>query len=153
MDNQHLILEQYRIYTEQKEQFISRNFTTNRFYIILNIALLLLVFLTQDLKMYNLSASCLFCIAGFVSCSLWWINIDSYNCLIKIKFSTVIEALEKQLPVQPYAMEYKAIKDYRTHKKGFFFSDIQKVFAVILILTFFICLLIEIIPNFVKSGI
>ena len=51
MDNQHLILEQYRIYTEQKEQFISRNFTTNRFYIILNITLLLLVFLTQDLKM------------------------------------------------------------------------------------------------------
>ena len=153
MDNQQSILELYKIYTQQKENFINRNFTTNRFYIVLNITLLLIVFLTQDLKMYNFSTSCIFCIAGFVSSFLWWINIDSYNCLIKLKFAKVIEELEKQLPVQPYTMEFKAIKDFRTHKKGFFFSDVQKVLAVILILTFFICLLIEIIPHFVKSAV
>lgn len=153
MDNQNLILEQYKMYTEQKEKFTDRNFTTNKFYIILNLILLLTVFLTKNLYVGKVSASCLFCLSGFVSCILWWINIDSYNCLIKIKLSKVIEELEKQLPTQPYGMEFKAIKDYRTNKKEFFFSDIQKIFSVILLLTFFICLLVETIPMVVKSGI
>ena len=35
-DEKYLILEQYRIYSESKDRFIERQFSTNRFYLILN---------------------------------------------------------------------------------------------------------------------
>ena len=33
-DEKYLILEQYRIYSEAKEKFIDRQFSTNRFYLV-----------------------------------------------------------------------------------------------------------------------
>ena len=38
-----LVIEQYRIYSEAKESFITRNFQTNRFYLILSLVLFLLL--------------------------------------------------------------------------------------------------------------
>lgn len=75
--------------------------------------------------------------------------MDTYNCLIKIKFSKVLEEMEKQLPMQPYNMEYRAIRDFRKNKKMFLFSDMQKIFAIVLFLVFFILLLMEVIPLFI----
>ncbi|MBQ3310625.1 hypothetical protein IJG72_00965 [bacterium] len=150
MNNDNLIFEQYKLYTNQKENFVNRNFETNRFYACFNVLLLILVFITQDIKMYAVSASCLLCITGFISCILWWINIDSYNFLIGIKYAKVIEELEKQLPVNPYTMEHTEITNYRCNKKGIFFNDVQKIFAIVLILAFFICLLINLTPLFIK---
>ena len=82
---------------------------------------------------------------------LWWMNMDSYNMLIKIKFAKVLEEIEKKLPVQPYGEEYKEIAEYREKKKMFLFSDIQKTVAVIVFLMFFVSLIETIIPVIVKS--
>ncbi len=153
MDKEELIMSQYRLYSEQKEKFVDRAFMTNKFYMVLILALFFLVYVTQHFALGRLSAPCVFCISGMISCALWWLNVDSYNCLIKIKFSKVLEEIEKQLPYQPYAMEYKAIKDYRRNKKGFLFSDIQKMFAIVAFLLFFILLLIDSIPRFVSVGL
>jgi len=153
MTNEDLILEQYKLYSDAKERFIERTFMTNKFYMVLVIALMLLVFMSNGLAFGKLTAPALFSIVGIICCSLWWLNMDSYNCLIKIKFSKVLEELEKQLPTQPYAMEYKALKDYRNNKKSFVFSDIQKVFAVFSFLAFFVLLMIEVIPKFINCGL
>ena len=153
MTNENLILEQYKLYSDAKERFIERTFMTNKFYMVLVIALMLFVFMSNGLAFGKLTAPALFSIVGIICCSLWWVNMDSYNCLIKIKFSKVLEELEKQLPTQPYAMEYKALKDYRNNKKGFVFSDIQKVFAVFSFLAFFVLLMIEVIPKFINCGL
>jgi len=153
MANEDLIMAQYKLYSESKEKFIDRTFATNKFYMVFVVVLMLLVFMSNGLAFGRLAAPALFSVIGVVCCSLWWLNMDSYNCLIKIKFSKVLEEIEKQLPVQPYTMEYKALKDYRNNKKGFVFSDIQKVFAVISFLVFFIMFLIEIIPNCTHCGI
>lgn len=153
MTNENLILEQYKLYSDAKERFIERTFMTNKFYMVLVIALMLFVFMSNGLAFGKLTAPALFSIVGIICCSLWWLNMDSYNCLIKIKFSKVLEELEKQLPTQPYAMEYKALKDYRNNKKGFVFSDIQKVFAVFSFLAFFVLLMIEVIPKFINCGL
>lgn len=152
-DDNFLILEQYKLYSESKEKFIDRTFMTNKFYMVLDVAIMLLVFLSNGLAFGKLTAPALFSIIGIICCSLWWLNMDSYNCLIKIKFSKVLEELEKELPFQPYAMEYKALKDFRNNKKGFVFSDIQKVFAVFSFLAFFVMLMIEIIPKFTNYGV
>ena len=153
MSNDELIMAQYRLYSEQKEKFVDRTFMTNKFYMVLILALFFLVFITQKFAIGRVSAPSVFCLAGIISCALWWLNVDSYNCLIKIKYSKVLEEIEKQLPYQPNAMEYKAIKDYRINKKGFLFSDIQKMFAIVAFLLFFILLLIEFIPRFVNVGL
>ena len=34
---------------------------------------------------------------GICICVLWWMNVDSYNTLIKIKYANVIEEIEKKL--------------------------------------------------------
>ena len=59
--------------------------------------------------------------------------------------------MEKQLPYQPYADEYKGIKDYRENKKMFLFSDMQKTFAVLVFLMFFLAFIDGIIPVFVGA--
>lgn len=153
MTREDLILEQYKLYSEAKEKFIDRTFMTNKFYMVFVVILLLLVFLSNGLAFGKLTVPTLFSIIGIICCSLWWLNMDSYNCLIKIKFSKVLEEMEKELPFQPYAMEFKALKDFRNNKKGFIFSDIQKVFAIFSFLAFFVMLMIEIIPKCANCGI
>ncbi len=153
MTNENLILEQYKLYSEAKERFIDRTFKTNKFYMTFVIVLMLISFLSKGLAFGRMTAPALFSLIGIICCSLWWLNIDSYSCLIKIKFSKVLEEIEKELPFQPYAMEYKALKDFRNNKKGFVFSDIQKVFAVFCFLAFFVILMIEIIPKCSNCGL
>ena len=63
----------------------------------------------------------------------------------------MIEVLEKQLPVQPFVLEYEGIKEYREKKKMFLFSDIQKTVAVVMFLMFFISIVESVIPVIVKS--
>ena len=147
-----LIFQQYKLYAEQKESFITRSFGINRFYLCLSVILLLLVYFTKGITFaYSVPLGSLFAVIG-MSCSiLWWMNMDSYNMLIKIKFSNVIEEIEKQLPVQPYAKEYEGIKEYRENRKMFLFSDIQKTVAVIVFLMFFVSLIESVIPVIVKS--
>lgn len=149
-----LIMQQYKLYTEQKDNFIKRSFSVNRFYMILVIILLLLVNLTKNVAfVYSVSLPFIFSIIGIGVCILWWMNMDSYNLLIKIKFAKVIEEIEKQLPVQPYTMEHNAIDEYRENKKEFLFSDMQKVFATIMFIAFFISFIDELIPMIVKQFI
>lgn len=153
MTNEELILHQYKLYSESKEKFIDRTFRTNKFYMVLVIVLMLLAFITKGFYFARLTAPTLFSIIGIISCSLWWLNMDSYNCLIKIKFAKVLEEIEKQLPVQPYTMEYKALRDFRENKKGFVFSDIQKILAIFSFLAFLVILMIEVIPAFFVSNV
>lgn len=142
-----LVMQQYKLYAEQKENFISRSFAVNRFYLSMVIILLLLISLTKGvLFIYALSLPLVLSIVGLSVCSLWWMNMDSYNVLIKVKFGSVLEEIEKQLPVQPYGDEHKAIKELRENKKEFLFSDTQKAFSVIMFVLFLICLIDNIIP-------
>jgi hypothetical protein len=152
MSEQDLIFQQYKLYSEQKESFITRSFAINRFYLCLCIILLFGVYLTKTaIFAYSIPLGTLLTIIGMCCAILWWMNMDSYNMLIKIKFAKVLEEIEKKLPVQPYGEEYKEIAEYREKKKMFLFSDIQKTVAVIVFLMFFVSLIETIIPVIVKS--
>jgi len=149
-----LIMQQYKLYSEQKDAFIQRSFGVNRFYMCTVIILLLLVNLSKNvIFVYAVSLPFIFSIVGLGICALWWMNMDSYNLLIKIKFSKVLEEIEKQLPVQPYTMEHNAIKEYRENKKEFLFSDMQKIFAIVMFIAFFVALIDELIPMILKPFI
>ena len=86
MDREELIFQEYRMYTEQKENFIDRNFRTNRFYMISFIAIIFAMIFTGNVVFMSvLSATLIFSLIGISVCALWWMNVDAYNTLIKIK--------------------------------------------------------------------
>ena len=100
MDREELIFQEYKLYAEQKENFIDRNFRTNRFYMVSFVTIIFaLIFTNNIVFMEKLTATLLFSLIGIFVCALWWMNVDSYNTLIKVKFRNVLEALEEKLPV------------------------------------------------------
>ena len=146
MEKNNLILEEYKIYTDQKDRFIDRNFSTNRFYMIsLMVIIFAMIFTGNVIFMNKISATLLFSLLGIFACTLWWMNVDNYNTLIKIKYANVIEKIEEQLPVKPFTDEYTGVKEFR-NKKVFMFSDIQKFISTICALFFFAVFVSEITP-------
>ena len=146
MDRDYILFQEYKMYTEQKENFIDRNFKANRFYMIAVIGLIFALIYTHNVLFLNkITATLIFALFGMAVSSLWWMNVDSYNTLIKIKYSDVIEKAEEKLPIHPFTDEYKSIEEYR-NKKIFMFSDIQKLVAVISALFFFAVAVSELTP-------
>ena len=150
MDREELIFNEYKSYCEQKEKFIDRNFRTNKFYMTAVFVLIFAMIYTGNVVFLNkISATLVFALFGISVSALWFMNVDSYNTLIKIKFANVIEKIEEKLPVKPFTEEYKGIEEFRD-KKVFMFSDIQKLIAVIGALFFFAVFVSEASPIVVK---
>ena len=74
-DEKYLILEQYRIYSEAKEKFIDRHFTTNKFYLILNIVVLISIYILSTLTPQYPPVIVL-CVLGISSTLMWWMKIS-----------------------------------------------------------------------------
>ena len=150
MDREELIFPEYKLYAEQKENFIDRNFRTNRFYMISFVAIIFaMIFTGKVVFMSKISATLVFSLIGIAVCSLWWMNVDSYGTLIKIKFANVLEILEEKLPVKPFTDEYRGIEEYR-NKKIFVFSDIQKIIAAVGAVFFFAIFVSEFSPLVIR---
>ena len=150
MDRDELIFQEYKLYAEQKENFIDRNFNTNRFYMISFVAIIFAMIFTGNVVfMSKISATLVFSLIGISVCALWWMNVDSYNILIKIKYANVLELIEEKLPVKPFTDEFKGIEEFR-NDKIFMFSDIQKFIAVMGALFFFAVFVSEATPLVVR---
>lgn len=136
MDEKHLILEQYRIYSEMKESFINRSFMVNRFFLLLSALFLFgLIFA----KMFFPEQFFLFLgleLFGIASCIMWISNQDAYSLIIKIKYNSVLEKLEEHLPKSPNKDEFKELTNQRSNKRVILVKDIQKWFAIILMFVF-----------------
>ena len=80
MDRDELIFEEYKLYAKQKDNFIDRNFCTNRFYMISFLAVIIaMIFTGNVIFMERFSATLLFSATGIAVCVLWWMNVDSYT--------------------------------------------------------------------------
>ena len=146
MDRDELIFNEYKAYCEQKENFIDRNFRTNKFYMTAVVVLIFAMIYSVNVVFLNkISATLVFALFGISVSALWWMNVDSYNTLIKIKYANVIEKIEEKFPVKPFTDEYKGIEEFRNNKV-FMFSDIQKLIAVTAALFFFAVFVSEITP-------
>ena len=153
-DEKFLILEQYRIYSEAKEAFTTRNFQTNRFYLIVSLVLFLLLYvfyaLTPSLMPLIVGA-----IIGMSVCVMWWLNLDSYQFLIKIKYAKVLEEIENLLPTNPYKKEFEAFCEAKKNKRAVVFSDFQKLLVIVLFCVFFVIFSNNVTTfalNFFKAG-
>lgn len=136
MDEKHLILEQYRIYNEMKESFINRSFMINRFFMIFTAVFLFSLIFTKMIAPTAYSLLLGLELFGIATCIMWISNQDAYSSIIKIKYNAVIEKLEEDLPKAPNKDEYKELTDKRSKKRVILVKDIQKWFAILLMLVF-----------------
>jgi hypothetical protein len=113
------------------------------------VVLFAMIFTGKVVFLDHISATLVFSMIGISVCTLWWMNVDNYNTLIKIKFSHVLQVIEEKLPVKPFADEYKGIEELRS-KKVFMFSDIQKIIAALGALFFFAVFVSEFSPIMVR---
>ena len=104
-----------------------------------------LIYTGNVIFLNKISATLVFALLGVSVSALWWMNVDSYNTLIKVKYANVLEKIEEKLPVKPFTDEYKGIDDFRSNKI-FMFSDIQKLIAVVTALFFFAVCVSELTP-------
>ena len=136
MENiQQAILEQYKIYNYSKEKFTDRTFQTNRFFLVVSLVTLSATYivnlLTPDFKIV-IAVSAL----GMFTSVLWWLNVDSYGKLIKVKYAAVLEVLEQSLPKQPFKDEFREISHIAAERKSFQYPFVQKSFAVVVFIAF-----------------
>ena len=151
MDEKHLILEQYRIYNEMKESFINRSFMINRFFMIISAVFLFSLIFTKMLAANQFFLLLGLEIFGMASCIMWISNQDAYSTIIKIKYNSVIEKLEDDLPRAPNKDEYKELTDRRSNKRIILVKDIQKWFAILLMFVFLGNTLIDVV-NLILSA-
>ena len=144
-DEKFLVIEQYRVYSEAKDSFIARNFQTNRFYLVLSLVLFLLLYVFYALTP-SVGPIVVGSVIGMAVCVMWWLNLDSYQFLIKIKYSKVLEEMEGLLPFSPYKREYEAFQEAKKNKKAIVFSDFQKFLTIILF-----CIYLVIFSNGISS--
>ena len=128
-DDKEIILEQYKIYSDAKENFIDRQFTNNRFYLVLNLIILITAYILATLTP-QFQPVIILSMIGFAITLMWWMSIDSYLTLIKIKYANVLEYLETKLPEQPYNKEYQDYKSTKKKKNLIVFGDVQKIIAL-----------------------
>lgn len=147
MDEKHLILEQYRLYNEMKESFINRTFAINRFFMIFSAILLFMLIFAKMILPTEYFLLLGIDIFGIASCIMWISNQDAYTTIIKIKYNSVIEKLEEDLPKAPNKDEYKELTDQRSKKRVILVKDIQKWFAIILMLVFLGNTLIDVVNS------
>ena len=136
MDEKHLILEQYRLYNEMKESFINRTFAINRFFMVFSALFLFMLIFAKMLLPTEYFLLLGIDIFGIASCIMWISNQDAYSTIIKIKYNSVIEKLEEELPKAPNKDEYKELSDQRSKKRVILVKDIQKWFAILLMFVF-----------------
>ena len=136
MDEKHLILEQYRIYNEMKESFINRSFAINRFFMIFSAVFLFSLIFSKMFMPTEYFLLLGLDIFGIAACIMWISNQDAYSSIIKIKYNSVIEKLEEDLPKAPNKEEYKELSDQRSNKRVILVKDIQKWFAILLMFVF-----------------
>ena len=149
LDDRSVILEEYRIYTDTKEKFIDRQFRTNNFYLVLNLIILTAVNLFSVLTPQYLPVI-IGSIIGAATTIMWWMNIDSYQMLIKIKYSKVLEYLETKLPEQPCHKEYSEYKEMKKKENLIVFGDFQKILTLIISCIYFIVIAYSI-TNMIKD--
>lgn len=146
MEDKEIILGQYKVYSEAKEKFIDRHFATNRFYFVFAFSLLAATYVFYALSpgIVPLIVTAAFGIAVSI---LWWLNIDSYQLLIKVKYAKVLEYLETKLPEMPYHNEYLETQKLKK-TKGILFVDVQKMFSGFLFFVFTVIFIVSVMSVF-----
>ncbi len=154
-DNVRDMIEQYRIYIEEKEKFIDRTFSTNKFFLVFCTALFTLIFFSTEhtTSSYGLTLDILLALIGIITCLLWLNNVNVYDVIISIKLKKVIDKLEEVLPLQPHLLEKKEFEEYRKTKGKFnlmklSYTGSQKTMIIGMLAAFVMITILNVAPKY-----
>ena len=145
-DYKNHLFEQYKLYVESIEKTSDRRQHANNYFITINTALISLIGLSFQIKIFeNLAViKSVLAFVGIVICFIFWHLIRSYKQLNTGKFA-VIHEIEKHLPLALYKYEWEILGEGKDNKKYYPFSHIELlipwVFGIIYALLglYFLC--------------
>lgn len=140
------LFEQYKLYVESVEKTSDRRQHANNYFITINTALISLIGLSFQFKIFENLAwiKSILALVGIIICVVFWYLIRSYRQLNTGKFA-VIHEIEKHLPLALYKYEWEILGEGKDNKKYYPFSHIELlipwVFGIIYVLLgiYFLC--------------
>lgn len=100
--NQHIILEQYKLYMEMLDRNTKRRLETNTLFISINV---FIVTITSLFNKGNPLVLGLVCFAGILFSLVWYFLLVNYNVINAAKWD-VLYNMEKLLPYDPFHKEW-----------------------------------------------
>jgi hypothetical protein len=128
------LVEQYKLYVEMADRISARRADTNKFYISLLTALLVILSIVVDKNILSTIQGFVFiaiAILGVALCFVWIVNIRSYSQLNTGKFK-VIHDMEKQLPYPCYDREWEILGKGADRRKYFQLTRIEQYVPLLL---------------------
>lgn len=110
-ENEETILGQWQTCVDMANSTSQRRDSMNNLFATLNIALIAATSIVWDLK------SIIMAIGGIILCGAWLAFVRYFRQLNEAKFK-VINNLEKKLPQQPFADEWKILKKQKNTSEG-----------------------------------
>jgi hypothetical protein len=122
------LFEQYKLYIESVEKTSDRRQHANNYFITINTALISLIGLSFQIKLFENLAGVKLVLAfvGIVICVIFWYLIRAYKQLNTGKFA-VIHEIEQHLPLALYKHEWKVLGEGKDNKKYYPFSHIESI--------------------------
>jgi hypothetical protein len=122
------LFEQYKLYVESVEKTSDRRQHANNYFITINTALISLIGLSFQIKIFeNLAGvKSVLALVGIIICIVFWYLIRSYKQLNTGKFA-VIHEIEKHLPLALYKYEWEVLGKGEDKKKYYPFSHIELI--------------------------
>ena len=152
MEDKQQLLELYKEFIYTKENFVSRSFATNKFYIIsLTVCLFVIAWMKEFVHPTGSIVVVAVALAGMIFSLLLWANQDAYAYLLKIKFNSVIDKMEENFCFQPCIEEKKTIIENAKKKRNYVFADVQKTFALTAMAIFLAAFLWDLIPIIIEN--
>lgn len=122
------LFEQYKLYVESVEKTSDRRQHTNNYFITINTALISLIGLSFQIKIFeNVSwIKSLLAGVGIIICIVFWFLIKSYKQLNAGKFK-VIHEIEKNLPLALYKYEWEVLGEGKDKNLYYPFSHVESL--------------------------
>lgn len=122
------LFEQYKLYVESVEKTSDRRQHANNYFITINTALISLIGLSFQIKIFENLAwiKSVLALVGIFICVIFWYLIRAYKQLNTGKFE-VIHEIEQHLPLALYKHEWKVLGEGKDNKKYYPFSHIELI--------------------------
>lgn len=120
------LFEQYRLYVESTEKISDRRQHANNYFITINTALITLLGLSFQVKLFGdfTWLRSLLALFGLIICVIFFYLLRSHKQLNTGKFK-VIHEVEQKLPLLLYDYEWKILKEGKDKKVYYPFSHIE----------------------------
>ena len=135
-----LVVEQWKTCVEMANSNSEKRSNTNSIFITINTALIAILPFSLGMKGVVLSA------VGIVICILWIRTINNYKKLSSVKYS-IINEIEKQLPIAPFSAEWNRLKNEENYTD---LTKTERVLPVVFIILFFLSILIPVVKKIIE---